>query len=202
MNGVNLQYEANRGFRQFKGGQTEATTLAQAFLQSHYNIVYNPLVCLYTMVAIATAIYFFYDLNGPLEYIRDLMQTTMGDTTIYPIVKTMATVSFNLCSWLIKHKELYIKISLVSVPVLLKPSFINIIFSCILLFVTLVFQKWTVVNIGLVAYLWFLFTQMRNPAYKFLILAIAAILFMYCWVSDVKIFVNPMNANYTKYTIK
>lgn len=200
MNGTALQYDTSRGFKQIKGGQTENTTFVQSIMQSHYNIVYNPLVCLYAMIAISTTVYYFYDMDGPLEYLRDLMSRTMSDTKAYPVVKTVANLAFNVTSFLIKYKSVYIKFSLVSIPVCLKPSFINILFTFLLFFVTLVFHEWTVINIGVVAYLWFLFTQIRNPAYKFVIVSFASFLFFYCWVSKVELLLNPLSksANSTK----
>lgn len=166
------------GIQTIKGGQTIDIGFIDAVVQSYANLVNSPMALLMLATLGIMALAEVNNSDGPLEVIASALHAFVEDTDNSPILLGLARFMIVIFDILIVYKVRLIAIGTMWVPYLAKPSSNNFKIS-LFLTIVLVFRKTDLSADIILSQLYFIYTQLRSPKARFIILVAALVLFVF-----------------------
>lgn len=173
---------ATTSVKLYKSGQRIGEeTFFSSVVASYANISYNPIALAVFIIAASVALAEDSD-KGPLEIFKSRLQTITLDSGAFAF--KMASLLIKITNVLIANKILFIKLCFVCLPALLKPSRSNWMFTILIALGVYLFTNWTSFEILILANFWYLFTEIRDPRYRLVVVLAGAIFIYYAYVTD------------------
>lgn len=168
-----------------KGGQKFDTGFGEAVFASYSNLSNSPLCFFLFGMSLVCVIPYTFDLPGPLETLEQMFRTVAEETDRAKMVKLIAGGLVKFLDLCIRFKFMFICYTMLAVVYLRKPSTKNFGFSVFLAVIVLLFHtKLMVLEMFLGLQLWFLFTEIRSPKFRFIMVTVVIILFCTFYMID------------------
>lgn len=169
--------EVDNTTRYKKSGQRIGEGFISSVVASYTNITYDPLSIFLVLIISTTLFAEAYGHTGPLE----IFKKKLTEVKEPPWLKKLCEFLMSITDFLIENKMSFIKISIISIPAMVKPSSKNILISIVVSVLVLIFTNWTIFDIFVLGNFYYLYTELRSPTYKFIIIFLAVIYFYYGW---------------------
>ncbi|APG77536.1 hypothetical protein [Wuhan heteroptera virus 1] len=159
-----------------KGGQKFHEQLKDAIILCYYNLTTSPtLLSVYIFVWVISTAEILNIKKGPLEQWLDYLMTNKATWTLGVWINSLQLWIIRIC---IANKFAFLCLVNFSLPYLYKPSNKNLLFTLGFSFLGTFMLAKTPLEIVVMGQMWFLYTQMRSPAQRFLITGVAAVTFI------------------------
>lgn len=192
LNNARVRKEDGYGVAYMRGSQYVSMSFLDAVVASYSNLVYHPV----TMLAFSILIFVCLaeSGDGPLEVFKQYLITFIKDASNPAFLINFANFVLKIDDFLITYKLLAVKIGMVMVPCLSKPSSKTLITGAILSSLVVLLPAWGFFEALVIGQLWFLFLQLRSPYHKVFVVLIGALLYLF------PIFVTPPSPSPTRPT--
>lgn len=175
--------EDDFGIVYMRGSQYLSMSFLDAVVASYSNLVYHPV----TMMAFSLLVFVCLaeSGDGPLEVFKTYLIKFIKDTTNPQFLITFANLILKLDDFLITYKLFVVKVGMVMVPCLSKPSSKTFVAGVVLSSLVILLPAWGFFEALVIGQLWYLFLQLRSPYHKIFVVLIGALLYLF------PIFINP-----------
>lgn len=153
-------------------------TFVSSIIASYSNMAYNPVALFIFILAITIAFAEDTD-NGPLEIFKKKLETINNDKIF---IYKLAQILLGVVIFLINNKYMFVKVCFASIPALVKPSSKNIIITIAFIIFVYLFTEWNALEIFVIAQFWYLFTEIRDPKIKIVIMILFCLTCYIAWV--------------------
>lgn len=174
-NRPNILNEA--GIQKIKGGQTIESSLFDSVQVAYANLCNSPMVLMILILLLVAAVAESNGSQGPFELVLKIVTATAADDTKSQFVRTIALILKFLFTLLVQYKIPIISAGLMWFPYFAKPSKNNMHLSLFLTAVV-VLTNTSMLEAAMLSQLYFLYTQIRTPTYRTIILSVAVVIFV------------------------
>ncbi|APG77856.1 hypothetical protein [Xinzhou nematode virus 1] len=169
-------YNLNTGIQSIRGGQQVGDGFFASAANSFYNIIYHAWALLFAILALLILLSEYGTSAGPLEILFKALMKFKEDPFAPVILKSIASGILYILGYMITYKMAVGYALLLLVPVMVKPSARNFVFAAVI--ILLAFMHYiTIIQVLILAILFYLFVMLRTPAHKFFIVAMAVAVF-------------------------
>lgn len=167
------------GLQTVRSGQTVEDTFFDAILASYANMSHSPLALLLMFTVIAELISMFFTTQGPFQYLTMELKSVVSDESVNKFIRAMARpVYWFFSNVVVPYNLAFINVSMLSIPTVCKPSTKNIYLTILFSFIVVIFSKIGALEIFIFTQFYFLYTELRNPKHKLIIILLVFAVFL------------------------
>lgn len=183
LNNARPRKEDDYGVSYMRGSQYVSMSFLDAVVASYSNLVYHPVTLLAFSVLIFVCLAETGD--GPLEVFKQYLIAFIKDTSNPAFLINFAQFMLKIDDFLITYKLLAVKIGMIMVPCLSKPSSKTLITGAVISSLVVLLPAWGFFEALVIGQLWYLFLQLRSPYHKIFVVVIGMLLYLF------PIFITP-----------
>lgn len=170
--------DSNTGIQSIKGGQVIDANFFDSVMVAYSNMVNSPIAAITMIVLIFAAFSEYNSSDGPLELLLMTVKAASSASDVPVVIRNLCLFLVYFLQILVNNKYRVISVGLGWVPYIAKPSTNNMKLSIAFTAFVLLRPPKDLFNDVILSQIYFLWSQIRTPRYRFILMVIAIVFFV------------------------